>query len=245
MAKEFFSRHEIKYLIPFSRYEQLVEELLVHMKYDSSGDAEGKYNIISLYFESPDFRIYYETVNKLRFRQKLRLRVYNQATEQSEAFFEIKQKFKKVVHKRRTRILLRDAYHYIENVKQTDLESYSVSNPQIMNEIDSFKNLYELQPNVIVSYDRQAFQGIDDDDLRVTFDYNLKCRSDDLRVEHGPYGDLFVDQDLVILEVKVTHSVPLWLSRLLSEFECPKKSVSKFCTSLNCCNLAPVKLPTL
>ena len=34
------------------------------------------------------------------------------------------------------------------------------------------------------------------------------------------YGENFIDPDLVVLEVKVTHSVPLWLTRILQDLNC-------------------------
>lgn len=229
MAGEIFSRYELKYLIPFDMYQALTKELLKKMTIDSNGDENGCYNIISLYFDSPDKKIYYETRNKARFRQKLRLRIYNSATLEDNAYFEMKKKFKKRVNKRRTSIQLQGAYDYLNNCLNEE-ETY-ISNYQIFKEIDAFRQLYNLQPENIVSYDRQAFSGIDDKDLRVTFDYNLKCRKGDLRIENGPDGYHFVDPDLVVMEVKVDHSVPLWLARLISDFGCPKDSVSKFCTS--------------
>ncbi len=232
MALEIFSRYELKYLIPFDMYVKLVEEMKPYMRYDKFGD-EGKYNIISLYFDSPNYKIYYETRNKLYFRQKLRLRVYDKVTTQDDAFFEVKQKYKNVVNKRRTKITLQDAYRYLNQSDFSLPQDLSISNPQTMKEVHSFRSLYQLQPEVVVSYDRQAFHGIYDEDLRVTFDYNLLCRSQDLRIENGPFGTNFVNPELVIMEVKVTHSVPLWLTRLLSDYRCKKQSVSKFCTSID------------
>src|SRR5699024_11232055 len=74
--------------------------------------------------------------------------------------------------------------------------------------------------------------GIEDTELRMTFDFNLQCRNYDLLLEHGPYGKQFIDPDLVVLEVKVNDSVPLWLTRILQELDCKQRSASKFCTSL-------------
>ena len=84
----------------------------------------------------------------------------------------------------------------------------------------------------MVSYDRQAFQGTGEGNLRVTFDYNLKCRRNDLRLEHGSGGEFFLDPSLVVLEVKVTNSVPFWLAGALSELGCYKNSFSKYCTAI-------------
>src|SRR5699024_12866289 len=89
------------------------------------------------------------------------------------------------------------------------LEDFETSNFQVLKEIDHYRRLFNLQPEMIVSYDRHAFHGIYDDELRVTCDLNLRCRNDDLALEHGAYGLNFIDTDLVVLEVKVNDSVPL------------------------------------
>src|SRR5690625_3195446 len=206
------------------------------MNYDTYGNPEGKYNIVTLYYESDDKKIYYETMNKLRFRQKLRLRVYDRVERAGTSFIEVKQKFTNVVNKRRTVIPLNEAYYILSQPYNEELiYNLNASNPQILREALHFKDLYELKPATVVSYDRQAFSGIADTekDLRVTFDYNLMCRSDDLLLENGPEGLLFVDYDTVILEVKVSNSVPFWLARILSDFGFRRQGFSKFCTSID------------
>lgn len=230
MAIEIFQRKEQKYLITMSQYERLIDYLKPYMRPDRYG-INGRYTVSSLYFESPDYTIYFETKNKLRFRQKLRLRVYDDTHLQSTAFFEVKQKFKKVVNKRRTLLPLYQAYQYISESNQP-FSNYDVSNVQVLKEIDYFRKRYQLEPEMIVSYDRHALHCLDDPDLRMTFDFNLRCRNDDLWLEHGSYGEYFIDPDLVVLEVKVTHSVPLWLTRILQSLDCKQRSASKFCTSM-------------
>src|SRR5699024_6113620 len=83
-----------------------------------------------------------------------------------------------------------------------------------------------------VSYDRHALHGIEDTELRMTFDSNLQSRYYDFLLELGPYGKQFIDSDLVVLEGKVNDSVRLWLTRILQEVDCKQRSASKFCTSL-------------
>src|SRR5690625_6199182 len=70
MALEIFRRKEQKYLISSQQYLELVDRMQPYMRPDKYG-VDGKYTISSLYFESPDRKIYYETKNKLKFRQKL------------------------------------------------------------------------------------------------------------------------------------------------------------------------------
>lgn len=231
MAIEIFRRKEQKYLITLEQYLELVQRMSPYMRADKYG-IDGKYTVTSLYFESPDHKIYYETKNKLRFRQKLRLRVYDEADIHSTAFFEVKQKHKKVVNKRRLRISLAEAYRYLNDSSSVPLEDFETSNIQVLKEIDHFRHLFNLKPEMIVSYDRHAFHGKYDDELRVTFDLNLRCRNHDLVVENGPQGESFIDDHLVVLEVKVNDSVPLWLTRILQDLNCEQRGASKFCTSL-------------
>lgn len=230
MAIEIFSRREQKYLITRSQYEQLAELLTPYMRFDKYG-LNGMYTVTSLYFDNPEQTIYFETKNKLKYRQKLRLRVYDHADQNSVAFFEIKQKHDDVVNKRRLLMPLREAYRYLNHGDRDNISEFEASNPQVLKEIDYFRNFYRLQPEMIISYRRQAFHGKDDTDLRITFDLDLKCRKGDLALENGPYGNHFIDENLVVLEVKVNDSVPLWLARFLQTLDCEQRSASKFCTS--------------
>lgn len=230
MVIEIFRRREQKYLITRKQYDALLENIAPYMRADRFGE-DGNYTVTSLYFESTDHKIYFETKNKLKYRQKLRLRVYNDAELNSTAFFEVKQKHKKVVNKRRMLLPLSEAYRYLYSM-EGDLNSIETSNQQVLREIDYFRKLYHLNPEMVVSYDRHALHGITNPELRITFDFNLRCRDDDLQLENGSYGDLFIDENLVVLEVKVNDSVPLWLARMLQQLNCEQRSASKFCTSM-------------
>lgn len=230
MAIEIFCRKEQKYLITKEQYSQMIKELGNRMRSDKNGD-NGKYTVTSLYFENEAKQIYFETKNKLQYRQKLRLRIYGNTDIAGTAFFEVKQKHKNVVNKRRAVIPLAEAYRYLKEGSKDGLDHFQVSNRQVLREIDYFINYYGLQPEKIVSYDRHALHGIEDEDLRITFDFNLRCRNQDLQLEHGAHGDYFIEPNLVVLEVKVDHSVPLWLVRILQHLDCEQRSASKFCTS--------------
>lgn len=243
MALEIFKRKEQKYLITVAQYQEMLTRLSPYMRADKNGNG-GKYTVTSLYFESPTNTIYFETKNKLPYRQKLRLRVYDEANEQSTAFFEVKQKHKKVVNKRRLRLPVTEANRYLQDCLEAPLAAYETTNEQVMREIHYFRQLYQLQPEMIVSYDRHALHGIHDADLRITYDFNLRCRNDDLHVENGSFGEYFIDPNLVVLEVKVNDSVPLWLTRILQDVNCEQRSASKYCTSLELLKGQALFIPT-
>lgn len=193
MAIEIFKRKEQKYLITKQQYEELILQTSPYMRPDKFGD-DGRYTVTSLYFDSVDHQIYFETRNKLKYRQKLRLRVYDDTTIDGTAFFEVKQKHKKIVNKRRMLLPLKEAYRYLAYSDDIPLEDYETSNTQVLREIHHFRQLYKLQPEMVVSYDRHAIHGIYDPDLRLTFDSNLRCRNDDLFVENGAYGEVSLIQ---------------------------------------------------
>src|SRR5699024_3965507 len=100
-----------------------------------------------------------------------RLRVYNNTDINGTSFFEVKQKHKNVVNKRRMILSLSEAYRYLNEDEEKSLDDIETSNPQILREIENFRTLYDLQPEMIVSYDRHALHGSDDSDLRMTFDF--------------------------------------------------------------------------
>src|SRR5699024_5153271 len=114
-------------------------------------------------------------------------------------------------------------------------------NQEVLREIDYFRKLYNLKPEMIISYNRHALHHLEDAALRMTIDFNLRCRHGDLHLVNGYYGDLFIDKNLVVLEVKVNDRVPLWLARILQELNCEQRSASKFCTSME--QLEKVNLP--
>ncbi|WP_255536167.1 polyphosphate polymerase domain-containing protein [Planococcus beigongshangi] len=126
MAIEIFSRKEQKYLITRKQYTELVRELAPYMRNDRNGE-QGRYTVSSLYFDTPDKTIYFETKNKVKYRQKLRLRVYGEVESGMKSFFEIKQKHDKVVHKRRLTMPLDEANRYLTAGAGGPLSGYRVS----------------------------------------------------------------------------------------------------------------------
>ncbi|WP_197079094.1 polyphosphate polymerase domain-containing protein [Candidatus Syntrophocurvum alkaliphilum] len=217
----------MKFIVPKAQHSTILDIINSHAAYDSFAKANGKYRITNLYFETDDNRIYYETVNRDRFRQKLRLRSYGDIELDDEVFFELKQKHRGIVSKRRTRIRLSDFYRLKDNNYSID-STYNVSNMQALKEIVYFREFYNVKPKMVLTYERQAFVGVNDSDLRITFDTNLKCREKDLRLESKQKGEYFLDPDKAIMEVKVRNGVPLWLARALSELNCFKQRVSKY-----------------
>jgi len=90
--------------------------------------------------------------------------------------------------------------------------------------------VYDLEPKLYLAYDRIAYFGINNRDLRITFDTNIRSRRTDLRLELGDYGEPLLDEGVWLMEVKAEKSIPVWLSRMLSENGLFKTSFSKYGT---------------
>jgi len=245
LAGENFSRYELKFQMPYDTYMEFKDRLGEHLQPDAYGDAEGFYTIMNLYFDTYDNFFHRQNQNREPFRQKLRLRTYSIDNLDATCFLEIKKKYKGLVNKRRTVLTLRDAYRFLglnealeEEAAATggvidEISPLTVSNKQIFNEVSFFTDFFKLTPRMVLCYDRRAFFDAVDDSVRVTFDRNIRYRTTDLRLEHGSYGENFVDSNTVLMELKVEKSVPLWMVELLNEFGLFKKKFSKYSTCIN------------
>ena len=171
------------------------------------------------YFDNNNDEILIRSGDKPIYKDKIRLRSYNTPTLNDYVFLEIKSKFEGITGKRRIKMKLRDFYDYINNNK--------INNTQIMEEIDYLFKYYDLKPSYFVGYDRLSFKGIENHNLRITFDNNLRSRKDNLKLEEGDYGNLFFDDNRLIMEIKTLDSMPLWLTNALSKLKIYPISFSK------------------
>jgi hypothetical protein len=71
-----FNRYEIKYLMDESHLPELRDKLKERMQVDSHHLVHGPALITSLYYDTRDLRCYWEKIEGLKFRRKLRIRVY-------------------------------------------------------------------------------------------------------------------------------------------------------------------------
>ncbi len=215
-----FKRYEKKYMLNQSQYEQLTAIIGEHMQIDQYG----KHTICNIYFDTDDYRLIRTSIEKPKYKEKLRLRSYGIPTLDSKVFLEIKKKFDGIVYKRRISFPLRDAYTYL-----TD-GTYSRENTQIKKEIDYFLSFYRPVPKMYIAYDRIAYFCEEDSNFRITFDSNIRYRKDDLFLEHGDHGDVLLDEDMHLMELKIAGAIPLWLVKSMSELKIYPTSFSKYGT---------------
>ena len=230
MAIRTFQRREVKFLLSKAQYDALQPVLLTYMhpdKYCVDGKEYGVYNI---YYDTDDNFLIRESLEKPYYKEKIRLRSYaSPAGPEDTVFLEIKKKIGGIVTKRRVTMTLQQAIAYIET--RVKPQSDKFLQMQVLKELDVFLNNYPLSPKQYISYQRSAFFGKDNSNFRLTFDRQITARREDLSLSSGNYGIQLIRPDQRLMEIKVTDSIPKWLSDALSELNIYKTSFSKYGTA--------------
>jgi len=229
-----FNRYELKYVIHASRVPLLVEDLRHFMEPDAYGDGDGFYRVTSLYYDSPDLAMYRSKVDGLKFRRKLRIRIYpgDDITRVTHGFVEIKQRYNRTVQKRRLRLPLADAEALCAG--EFDVELLEDGLDRIAaSEVLYMVRAMHLRPRCVVSYRRRALVGSRyESGMRLTFDALLAGRVHTLQVNEDGSNHLFMPADWLVMEVKVNERIPTWASSVLARHQCRLQRVSKYCAAL-------------
>lgn len=214
-----FKRYEKKYLVNELKYWQLRQCLKDRVNVDEYGEAD----ICNIYFDTPNYLLIRNSMEKPVYKEKLRLRSYGTPQEGDKVYVELKKKYKGIVYKRRVKLELIEAEQYLYYNKPVEQPT------QITKEIDWFMHYYQnIRPTMYISYQRIAMFGVETPELRITFDRNIIWRDTDLWLEYGTWGEPLLEEGERLMEVKIPGAMPVWLSRLLDELELYPVSYSKY-----------------
>ena len=217
-----FRRYELKYLLTMAQKETVLKAMQPYMTLDKYGRT----TIRNLYYDTDSYLLIRRSIEKPAYKEKLRIRSYSQTDENSTVFVELKKKYKHVVYKRRISLPYTDATAWLSRKK------HPAKHTQIANEIDYFLDYYgSLHPTVFLSYERKAYYCNDGSDFRVTFDDNILCRQEDLSLESEVYGTPILPEGKVLMEIKCSGGIPLWMTQVLSKERIYKTSFSKYGTA--------------
>ncbi|MGN0159257.1 MAG: polyphosphate polymerase domain-containing protein [Brotaphodocola sp.] len=220
MAQEVFQRYEKKYMLTREQYNQLISNMITKM----CPDSYGKHTICNIYFDTLDYQMIRTSMDKPVYKEKIRLRSYGVPNEGDTVFLELKKKYDGVVYKRRVPMTLGEARNYLSKGIKPEKDS------QILREIDYAYQFYQARPMVYLAYDRIAFYGNENPELRVTFDMNLRARQFDLDLARGTYGTSLMEEGMMLMEVKIPGSMPMWMSELFSNLKIYPTTFSKYGT---------------
>lgn len=214
-----FKRHEIKYLITINQYINLMNYLSDKVV----KDVFYKSTIYNVYYDTDNFELIRKSIERPIYKEKLRIRSYDKPTLDSRVYVELKKKYDQIVYKRREKI----AYKYILN--NSFLEC---AETQIDREIKYFNDFYGgLTPKMFLSYEREAYYFKDDKQIRITFDTNIKYRTENVNLLPSISDIKLLSNNLVLMELKVPFSIPYDLAKYLSSEKIFKTPFSKYGTA--------------
>ncbi len=212
-----FKRYEKKYMLSPEQYRAMLRGMAFHMR----PDEHPRYTIGNVYYDTADYALIRASLEKPAYKEKLRVRSYGVPGDDDLAFVEIKKKFDGVVYKRRVTTTAARAADWLSG-------GGAPQESQISREIDWFMGFYRPAPAVYIAYDREAYAGIENGELRVTFDRALRWRDVDVDLRFGGGCNPLLRDDQILMEIKIPGAAPLWLARLLSENQIVSTTFSKY-----------------
>ena len=217
-----FRRYELKYLLTVQQKDTILNAMEPYMALDKYGRS----TIRNIYFDTDDYRLIRRSIEKPAYKEKLRIRSYAQAEENSTVFVELKKKYDGVVYKRRIALPQQQALEWICERSACPMDT------PISREIDYFIDFYGIpQPTVFLSYEREAYYDRKGSDFRVTFDDQILFRQTDLSLMSPVYGTSILSDGMVLMELKCSGGIPLWMTMVLSQEKIYKTSFSKYGTA--------------
>ena len=216
-------RHEYKYVISYEEMLRLREKLNDLLTIDRNPNG---YMIRSLYFDSLNDIDYYEKLDGLINRKKIRIRIY----EPNPKVIKLELKSKYDYHQQKESLIITK-----EEANELIKENYNVL---LNHEEEVAKKFYTIlrtncyKPKVIIEYNRIAYTTRSG--TRITFDFDIKKTN---RVESFFNEDIdyqkITNPQNIVLEIKFDRFLEPYISQVLGNYIANKESYSKYVMGRN------------
>lgn len=235
-------RNEIKYLVPNCYLDILRGRLSFFARPDdfvgSLTNGISQYTVRSIYFDNRALDAYHEKHSGIFLRKKFRVRGYNCQHPGVNVVLEIKRKIGNKVKKNRAFVKYNDLSNLLAtgNTDRYMFENANISEARIeAGRFLFYYGLKQLTPSCLIAYEREAFHGLFDPGVRITFDKNLRSRM------FPPTTELYAEERLkkffpghFILEVKYfSETMPCWIRSLIQEFRLRHEALSKYALGID------------
>ncbi len=234
-----FNRFELKYLADQRLVMALRTELTGRLDHDVNSRA-GSYTVWSTYYDTRDLRFFWEKIEGIRFRRKLRIRHYGSLSDlsgETAVWVEIKQRVNRVTQKRRALLPYAQALLLCAGQEPQGADRRDET---VIEEVRAMVAEFALQPTMAVGYVREPFEGRDEETgLRVTIDSRVRGRDRDLDLRLETENRLVVRPDFSIVEIKVNERAPYWLTDWVARHNLQLIRMSKYCQGIEVYGRAP------
>lgn len=225
-------RFENKYLVRQAAALQIRDFVRSYLELDENSVDKPNfaYPVHSLYLDSDQLALYWETINGNKNRYKLRLRFYDDDPE-TPVFFEIKRRVNNCIIKQRGGVR-RDAVRWLLAGHFPEPSHLLSKDPKQLVALQRFCQLMteiRARPKVHVAYLREAYVSTTDNSVRVTLDRQVRSEPDlNARLATPMREPVDVFGEVVILELKFTNRFPDWFGELVRIFNCMQCGAAKF-----------------
>ena len=236
------TRYEIKFVVNHSQKQLFLAAAQRALHADPHGE-NACYQVTSVYFDSRQFDLYWSKIDGQSVRCKLRLRYYggpdqSHGFDERVGFLELKHRIKDSVHKQRIQLSSSDAHRILEDsAALRDVREFApepdADTSVVAACIERLYAAHELLPTTVISYRREAWIGLVDTQLRVTFDQMAHAyRPESLRASGLRYGLPIIAPDQYVLEIKFNDVVPRWIRDIVVEQGLAPRRFSKYASGI-------------
>ncbi len=229
-------RYERKYLVPYRLLDSLRKRMLPFVRPDIYANINEyklpQYTVRSIYLDTAHMDCHEEKTEGVELRKKFRIRSYNDYNPDGDTVLEIKKKIENRIKKHRAFTSFK---HVIPLMETADIQRYIRQDESGSDMEDAHRFFFHvkkrnLKPKVLIVYEREAYHGLMDDGVRITFDKNIRSS---LQPE---WKDMFNQKGLkhlfpshFILEIKYfTDRMPVWAKSMIQEFHLRNDALSKY-----------------
>ncbi len=233
------ARLEYKYYIPLLYLNEVRNDLSPYLVYDYYTQLmhQKEYTVRSIYLDTHQLFTYQQKLAGIKERNKYRIRGYNNLNDNSVVYLEIKRKDVEYISKDRAPLHYKDLESFIKTKNIGLILNSTTDTKKKRNSARNFLyyyHLYNLQPKVIVSYEREAYECKFGSGLRITLDKNVRTRST------SSFTNLYSDENMIhslidffVLEVKFHKVLPSWLPVIMKKYNIIRESVPKYAMSID------------
>lgn len=236
------ARYEIKFRLTHEQKQRFLAATLFGLREDPHG-CNACYRVTSVYFDSPGLDFYWEKVNGISIRKKLRLRYYGDPLPDTSVvdrpcYLELKHRVKDSVLKERIRLTPDGTRQILEDPQQLRNAGAltAESDRQQRGTIKAIERLgtqMSCRAANIISYRREAWIGRVDDRLRVTFDYEGTVHDPTGQISAGlPPGRKVIPDGHYVMEVKFNSAFPRWIRDIVGQQHLLPRRFSKYAAGI-------------
>jgi hypothetical protein len=217
-------RYETKYRINYYQYYKIKNGIypFVNMDAYTKKAVQNRYLVRSLYYDTFDHQIYIEKINGDCDRVKYRIRSYGDSVDlDPDIRIEMKIRRGDLTEKYSTLIDMTEYWHF-----QRTMHWGNQSDPVLM-EFERQLHQRGLETKTLVEYRREGYESLDGNNIRITFDHEIRSASATALFDGRYFWHRHHDQ-LIVLEIKHRGKIQSWLTEVIKNNQIHVVANSKF-----------------